>query len=304
LTPLLDSGKAVPLQELRGHAGRTVDRLRPAREYDVEAHAIDSRDGPTLSLVLPAFNPGPLVERTYRLVQEFLRERGSAWEAIFVCDGCTDGTPERLAALNQAGPGTIRVLSYERNQGKGYAVRQGLLAARGQFRLFTDVDLAYDFEDVDRIAAALRRGADVAIASRTHRDSRVVLPPHLLWYAYRRQLQSRVFSWIVRRLLNLPAYDTQAGLKGMTARAARAILPSLGCNGFGFDCELLSGSIRAGLRIEEIPVAVRFEDGSSTTSVRSARKMLMEIWSIRRSRQTREAAPAQPPSHSDIAAAA
>jgi glycosyltransferase involved in cell wall biosynthesis len=265
---------------------------------------MERREGPLMSLVLPAFNPGTLVERTYRQVQNFLRARGTSWEAIFVCDGCTDGTTELLAALNAEETLAIRVLSYAQNQGKGYAVRQGLLAAHGQYRLFTDVDLAYDFDDVDRIAAALRRGADVAIASRTHRESRLLLPPHLLGYAYRRQLQSRVFSLVVRMLLKLPAYDTQAGLKGMTAQAARLLLPPLACKGFGFDCELISASVHAGLNITEIPVAVRFEDGASTTGFRSARKMLAEIWRVRQCQKTRVAASAPPPARSDVAAAA
>ncbi|HEV8061824.1 MAG TPA: glycosyltransferase [Gemmataceae bacterium] len=257
-----------------------------------------------MSLVLPAFNPGQLVERTWRKVRDFVRERGSSWEIIFVCDGCTDGTPERLAKLNEDENASMRILSYAKNQGKGYAVRQGLLAARGQYRLFTDVDLAYDFDDVDRIADALRQGAEVAIASRTHPDSRLIMPPHLQGYAYRRHLQSRVFSMIVRLLLTIPPYDTQAGLKGMTARAARLLLPPLVCNGFGFDCELLSAGVRAGLKIAEIPVSVRFEDGTSTTGFRAARRMLAEIWRVRQSQNATPPPQTQPPSQSDIAAAA
>jgi dolichyl-phosphate beta-glucosyltransferase len=253
---------------------------------------------------LPAYNPGALVERTWRTVRNFLRGRESTWEALFVCDGCTDGTPERLAAFNQVDNAPIRIVSYQKNQGKGYAVRHGLLIARGQYRLFTDVDLAYDLEDVERIADALRAGADMAIASRTHRESRLILPPHLQGYAYRRHLQSRVFSLIVRLLLTLPPYDTQAGLKGMTARAARELLPPLVCNGFGFDCELLSAGVRAGLKISEIPVSVRFEDGSSTTGLRAAQRMLAEIWRVRRSQRAAVPALEQSPSQSDMAAAA
>ena len=186
----------------------------------MESQSIEARPAPLISLVLPAFNPGQLVERTWRTVRSFLRERESTWEVLFVSDGCTDGTPDRLAALNHLDSAPIRILSYDKNQGKGYAVRHGLLAARGHYRLFTDVDLAYDLELVVRIAEALRAGADMAIASRTHRESRLILPPHLQGYAYRRHLQSKVFSLIVRLLLTLPPYDTQAGLKGMTARAA------------------------------------------------------------------------------------
>lgn len=270
----------------------------------MESQSIEPRQAPLTSLVLPAFNPGELVERTWQRVRDFLRGRETSWEAIFVCDGCTDGTPERLAALNEQASAPIRVLSYAKNQGKGYAVRHGLLAARGHYRLFTDVDLAYDFEDVDRVADALRGGMDMAIASRTHPQSRLILPPHLQGYAYRRHLQSRVFSLVVRLLLTLPPYDTQAGLKGMTARAARLLLPPLVCNGFGFDCELLSAGVRAGLKITEIPVSVRFEDGTSTTGLRAAQRMLSEIWRVRRSQNAAVPRQEQPPSQSDMAAAA
>jgi dolichyl-phosphate beta-glucosyltransferase len=304
LTHARNSGKADPLQGVR--TGTPAEEAGKDRRegYQVDLHTIDPREGPLMSLVLPAFNPGQLVERTWRKVRNFMQDKGSAWEIIFVCDGCTDGTPERLAKLNEEEDASIRVLSYEKNQGKGYAVRQGMLAARGHYRLFTDVDLAYDFDDVERIADALRRGSDVAIASRTHPDSRLILPPHLQGYAYRRHLQSRVFSFIVRLLLTLPPYDTQAGLKGMTAQAARMLLPPLVCNGFGFDCELLSAGVRAGLKIAEIPVSVRFEDGASTTGLRAAQKMLAEIWRVRQRKNLAQPPQTQPPSQSDIAAAA
>ena len=303
LTHPRNSGKADALPGVR--SGAPADAGANRQEgYAVESQTIDPREGPLISLVLPAFNPGPLVESTWRRVCDFMRDKGQAWEILFVCDGCTDGTAERLARLNREANSPIRVLSYEKNQGKGYAVRHGMLAARGHYRLFTDVDLAYDFDDVERIAFSLRGGADVAIASRTHPDSRLIMPPHLQGYAYRRHLQSKVFSWIVRVLLTLPPYDTQAGLKGMTARAARSLLPPLSCNGFGFDCELLSSCVRAGLKIAEIPVSVRFEDGASTTGFRAAQRMLAEIWRVRRSQNSTLPPQMQPPSQSDIAAAA
>jgi dolichyl-phosphate beta-glucosyltransferase len=303
LTHPRNSGKADALPGVRSGAPAEAGQDRQ-EGYAVESQSIDPREGPLMSLVLPAFNPGQLVESTWQKVCNFLHDKGQAWEIIFVCDGCTDGTPERLAKLIREENSSIRVLSYEKNQGKGYAVRHGMLAARGQYRLFTDVDLAYGFEDVERIAFSLRGGADVAIASRTHPESRLIMSPQLQGYAYRRHLQSRVFSWIVRVLLTLPPYDTQAGLKGMTARAARLLLPPLTCNGFGFDCELLLACVRAGLKIAEIPVSVRFEDGASTTGFRAAQRMLAEIWRVRRSQNSAVPPQMQPPSQSDIAAAA
>jgi dolichyl-phosphate beta-glucosyltransferase len=234
------------------------------------------------SLVFPTYNPGPLAVRTWRAVREFLTWAPGAWEVVFVCDGCTDGAPDRLAELTRPEARRVRVLSYQPNRGKGYAVRQGLLAARGQWRLFTDVDLAYGFEDVVRLARALQAGAAVAIGSRHHADSRLVVPPTLAGYAYRRHLQGRLFSLLTRGLLPVTQQDTQAGLKGMTAAVARAVLPHLACNGFGFDCELLTACARLGVPVAEVPVTVRYEDAASTTGLRTMLGMVSDLWRIRR----------------------
>jgi dolichyl-phosphate beta-glucosyltransferase len=241
------------------------------------------RGGPLISLVLPTFNPGLGLDRTWAEVNRFLQETDQNWEVLFVCDGCTDGSPEILAERVRGLTQRIRVLSHTPNRGKGYAVRQGLAAARGDWRLFTDVDLAYSFDDVQRVAAALQAGAELAIASRSHPQSRLVLPPNLQGYAYRRYLQSLVFSLLARCLLPIAQRDTQAGLKGLSARAATLLLPHLRCNGFGFDCELLTACTRLELTIAEVPVCVRFEDRSSTTGFPMMAQMIRELWSIRRS---------------------
>jgi glycosyltransferase involved in cell wall biosynthesis len=241
-------------------------------------------DGTVFSLILPAYNPGAEVVRTWHAVDRFVadqRAAGDAWEALFVLDGCTDGTAERLAELG-AGGARVRVLSYPQNRGKGHAVRTGLLAARGAYRLFTDVDLAYSFEDVLRVAGALRAGAEVAIASREHPDSRMLVPPTLLGYTFRRRVQSLMFRAAVRRLLPLYYGDTQAGLKGMTAAVAEWVVPALSCDGFGFDCEFLTACARAGVAVTETPVTVRYEDRASTTGTGSGLRMLREVWRIRR----------------------
>src|SRR6516164_86893 len=129
----------------------------------------DRPDDRLTSLVFPAYNPGPRqVERTWAEVRRFLDEAPRTWEVLFVCDGCTDGTPEQLAALTRTESGRVRILTHAPNRGKGYAVRTGLGAARGAYRVFTDFDLAYGWDDVLRVARALWDGAEVAAASRTH----------------------------------------------------------------------------------------------------------------------------------------
>jgi len=248
-------------------------------------HARRTEAGPgdgLTSLVFPAYNPGRQVERTWAETRRFLDTAPGTWEVCFVCDGCTDGTPERLAALTRADAGRVRVLSYAPNRGKGYAVRHGLKAARGAWRLFTDIDLAYGLDDVLRVARTLWGGAEVAVASRTHPESRLLVPVRLQGYAYRRHLQSLAFGALARLLLPLTQADTQAGLKGLSERASWVVLPHLRCDGFGFDCELLTACARYGLPVAEVPVQVRVEDRASTTGLRATGRMIRELWQTRR----------------------
>jgi dolichyl-phosphate beta-glucosyltransferase len=235
------------------------------------------------SLVLPTFNPGRRIQRTWEELKAFLQEAPGAWEVLFICDGCTDGTPDRLAEWIRSESLPVRLLSYPVNRGKGHAVRHGLQAATGQWRLFTDVDLAYGFADVVRLAQTLQAGADVAIASRWHPASQILVAAPLQgWHVFRRHVQSQVFSRLVRWLLPLRQQDTQAGLKGLSAAASRLVLPYLGCNGFGFDCELLTACTRLGLAITEVPVCVRYDHKTSTTSAQSMFRMMGDLWRIRR----------------------
>jgi dolichyl-phosphate beta-glucosyltransferase len=234
------------------------------------------------SLVFPTYNPGPQIEHTWQEVRQFLNDHPGAWEILFVCDGCTDGTPARLEELLAGEHQPVQIINYAPNRGKGYAVRRGLEAAKGAWRIFTDIDLAYSLGDVQRLAQVLQSGAEVAIASRLHPDSRVILPPALHGYAYRRHLQSWLFTQLAHHLLPLRQGDTQAGLKGMSAAAARRLLPHLHCDGFGFDCELLTACAHFGVDVTEVPVWVRYENTASTTGVGAMRKMFRELLRIRR----------------------
>lgn len=239
-----------------------------------------------ISLVLPTYNPGPAVERRVLAIRDTLRFRPEPWEILFVCDGCTDGTPERLSAcLDAIGDARLRVVAYSQNRGKGYAVRYGLTAARGHWRIFTDIDLHF-LDGLNEAIDSLQEGVELVIASRAHRQSEFVAPFSLLHYIYRRKIQSLAFSRVVRTILPIPFRDTQAGLKGMSADVAEKILPHLRCDGFAFDCELLLAAEKLGIRVQEVPVRVRYEDDTSTTGSRTALRMIRELWRIRRDWRT------------------
>lgn len=237
-----------------------------------------------ISLVFPTYNAGPAVDETWVAARDFLRARPDPWEVLFVCDGPSDGTSDRLHALAaQSNDPRFRVLAYEPNRGKGHAVRVGMLAARGKYRVFTDVDLAYGFDDIARLADELRGGAAVAIASREHEESQIQLANKCLGYAFRRWIQSRIFGKVARTLLPIEWRDTQAGLKGMTAEVAERVLPNLACDGFGFDCELLTACARYRIPVTEVPVLVRYGDAATSTGGTGTMvRMMRDLWRIRR----------------------
>ena len=235
-----------------------------------------------ISLIFPMYNPGLAAERCFHRMREFLQFRHEPWEVLFVSDGSTDNSPTRLRQLcHDHNEHRFRVIEYTPNRGKGFAVRTGMLAARGDYRLFTDIDLHF-LQGIGGAVDALKSGAAMVIASRTHSQSEFVAPFRLMHYIYRRKLQSLAFSRAVRTLLPISQRDTQAGLKGMTAAVAEQILPRTRRCGFSFDCEWLMAAVRLQIPVKEIPVRVDYEDELSTTRTFTALRMLQEVWRIRK----------------------
>jgi len=235
---------------------------------------------------MPTYNADHLLDRTWPEVLDFVRAKGGTWEAIYVCDGCSDGSDRelerRVAALPDDVAGLVRVIRYKRNRGKGYAVRLGMLRARGQYRVFTDVDLAYRLDMVETLGEQLAGGLDVVVASRAHRESEVVMADGMGGYVKCRKLQSLAFSKIARLILGVRQHDPQAGLKGLSARAANGILRYVRCYGFGFDCDLLVACRYLGIPVREVPVRVVYDGLPSTTKLSSSVRMIRELWAIRK----------------------
>lgn len=234
-----------------------------------------------LSLVLPVYHCAGRLERTLDELAKFLDGAPHASEVVLVDD--RGRHPHATALLRQfAARPDVRLLENDRNRGKGYSVRRGMLAARGRHRVFTDSDLAYPLREVRRITDALEQGADVAIACRVHPDSAYELHSDYLHYFYTRHAMSRAFNRLVRFALLPGVLDTQAGLKGFTADAARAIFPQVRIAGFGFDLECLYLARRLALRVEQVPVSFRYDDEPSTVRfLRDAGTMIADLARIR-----------------------
>ncbi|MGH7638249.1 MAG: glycosyltransferase [Gemmatimonadaceae bacterium] len=195
------------------------------------------------------------------------------------CSPC----PETRDLLHRVGKRSdVVVLENDCNRGKGYSVSRGMLSGSGQYRVFTDADLAYPLAEVWKIVAALKQGADVAIACRVLPDSQYEMTSNYLRYLYTRHVMSRAFNQLVRFTLLPGVLDTQAGLKGYTASAARNVFSRVAIEGFGFDLECLYVARRLGMRIEQVPVRFRYDDEPSTVRfVRDAGTMAADLARIR-----------------------
>ena len=230
-----------------------------------------------LSLVVPVHHCAGPLERTLAALETFVLTAPVTVELLLVDDRGTDPRAWRLLRDFARRPG-VRLLENDRNRGKGFAVRRGMLAARGHHRVFTDADLAYPLDEVWKITDALERGADVAIACRVLDDSAYEVSSSYLRYFYTRHIMSRAFNRLVRLTLLPGVLDTQAGLKGYTARATREIFSRVTIDGFGFDLECLYLARRLRCRVEQVAVRFRYDDEPSTVRlVRDAGTMTADL---------------------------
>ena len=175
---------------------------------------------PFLSVVIPAYNEEPRIPRTLDRITQYLSTRRYQWEVVVGDDGSTDNTAglvQQAASLNP----NIRLLSLP-HRGKGWAVRNAILAASGEYRLVCDADLSVPIEQVERLLPPQLEGVDIALGSREQPGSRRIGEPPL------RHLMGRVYNHLVRILAVPGLKDTQCGFK-----CFRGIPPGLRCRSLG-----------------------------------------------------------------------
>lgn len=229
-----------------------------------------------ISVVIPCFNEERRIAATLRAATAYLAGRATPWEIVVVDDGSLDGTSAVVRAQAGARP-EVRLLRNQANHGKGWAVRVGCEAARGELVLFTDADLATPIAELSRLEAKAEEGFDVVIASRHSAGSRIVDP---------QPVRRRISSWCFRKLVRVLGLssldDTQCGFKLMRRDAVLPILRAVATEGFAFDVELLFCAERAGLRIAEVPVEWHDREGSKLRLYPDALRMAADLMRMRR----------------------
>jgi dolichyl-phosphate beta-glucosyltransferase len=237
-----------------------------------------------LSVVIAAYNEEKVIADTVNRVGAYL-ESTSDPEFIVVDDGSRDRTRDIVSSLTGRFP-FLRLIQNDRNRGKGYSIKHGIMESRGEYVLFTDADLVFPIEGVEPFVKALEAGADVAIASRRHPGTLFALHPRHFSYIYQRYLIGGTYINVVNRILKLGVTDTQAGFKCMRGEAARNIYSRTTLYDFAFDVEALYIARQLGYRVVELPVYFLYlGEQSSVQLVKDSARMLFDLWKIRRNGQ-------------------
>jgi dolichyl-phosphate beta-glucosyltransferase len=238
---------------------------------------------PEISLVIPAYEEAARLGGPLRRVLEYLDTEKINSEVILVDDGSGDQTSEIARDEFVQFPGVDgRVIRYEPNRGKGYAVRTGLKAARADIALFSDADFSSPIEEMPKLVEPIKNGEfDVTLGSRAL--DRSLIGTHQPWS---REQGGKIVNLIIRTMSHLPFADTQCGFKAFNMTRFRPLLNVMTIDRFGFDVEFLFVAKHHGLRLKEVPVRWNNVEGSKVNALRDTRRMIGELRQIRRNERT------------------
>lgn len=228
-----------------------------------------------LSIIIPAYNEEKRLPDTLKSIAEYLKTIDKEIEVIVVDDGSSDNTTQVAEEMKSAIK-NLKVINYIENRGKGYAVKTGMLAAKGDYTLFMDADNATPIEEVEKLWP-FASGFDVVIGSRHLKTSNVVIKQP--WY---RILISRLGNFVIQALLLKGVKDTQCGFKLFNKKAAKEIYSRQKIDRWGFDMEILAIAQKTlGYKIKEVPVSWYNSPDSRLRPIRDGFRTLRELFKIK-----------------------
>ena len=234
---------------------------------------------PEISIVIPAYHESERLGTPLKTILDYISKNGINAEVIVVDDGSADNTSEVAKNAFDAMPEIAsNVVKYDKNRGKGFAVKTGLLASTADIALITDADLSTPIEEMHKLIDPIRSGGyDVTFGSRAM--DRSLIGTHQPW---RREQGGKVMNLIIRTMSGLQFQDTQCGFKAFSMPKFRPLLDVMTIDRFGFDVEFLFVAQHNGLKLKEIPVRWNDVAGSKVSVVRDTRRMISELNQIRR----------------------
>ena len=234
---------------------------------------------PTVSIVIPAYEEQDRLGDSARKILRYIESEKLHAELIIVDDGSKDKTAEIAREVCAEFPEIpTKVIRYEENRGKGFAVKTGLLAAEADIALFSDADLSTPIEELPKLVNPIQTGDyDVTFGSRAL--DRSLIGVHQPW---RREQGGKVFNLIVRTLTRLPFWDTQCGFKAFNLVKFRPLLDVMQIERFGFDVEFLYVANLHGLKLKEIAVRWDHDERTKVNVFRDSQRMFNEVRLIRK----------------------
>ena len=228
---------------------------------------------PFLSIVIPAYNERYRIAGTLKEVVAYLAAQAYSWEVVVADDGSTDGTADLVREFQEGHPG-VRLLPLS-HRGKGWAVRHGMLDARGEFRFTCDADLSMPIAQISRFLPPDRSGFDVAVGSREVQGARRIGEPGA------RRLMGRVYNLVVRALVLPGLADTQCGFKCYRGEVAEEVFSLQRFDGFSFDVEVLYLARRRGMAVVEVPIDWYYRSHSKVRPIRDSLAMTRDLLKMR-----------------------
>ncbi len=228
-----------------------------------------------LSVVMPAYNEGEHIYENLHIVSEILSGFIKDYEIVAVNDGSTDNTRAEIFRCAKS-DAHICLVSYKKNRGKGNAIKCGVEKASGDYIAFLDSDLDLPAEQLkEYVIALIQDKADVVIASKMHKDSKIEYPAV-------RKVISFGYYCMLRVLFHLKVKDTQTGLKVFKAEALKSIIPLIKTQGFAYDIEILVALNCRKYRIMEMPVKLVFRRGKGMGRIKlkDILKVFKDTWAI------------------------
>ena len=228
-----------------------------------------------ISVVIPCFNEEQTIQNNIKKIFHYLEANFADFEIIAVNDGSTDKTITELKNLKNDIPLTI-IDNFE-NEGKGKAVKDGMLISKNDIVMFLDADLAIPIEELEKFVTEINKGYDMSIASRFVPGGKVI--QKVLWY---RAIMEKAFR-IIRMMIinNYKINDTQCGFKVMRREAAMRIFPLMTINRFAFDAEIIFIAGKLKYKIKELPITLQNPIRSHIRIFRDSLNMLLDLIKIR-----------------------